>query len=194
LLNANAIDADSAINFESTTDNEIVYMIGLLEVSADSNEKKYHQFIAETLDKAGEQAIMTQMLDVLKQHQEDLVIYHWGHIEKTMYHKKIESRLAPKNITFNNMIEDVFKTHGIVIKNAYSFGLKSIVSAMIQNKQLSEEFAYGSLSDGLNTTITTMYYYGNKDRYTNEFDGIVTYNKNDVFVLYEIMKYLRSIS
>jgi hypothetical protein len=87
----------------------------------------------------------------------------------------------------------VFKDEPIVIKGCFDFKLKSIIKGLNDNELI--DFKYDSdVTNGMDAQIIAWNYYNNNEKYGQDFNNVLYYNKLDCLALYFIYKFLIRIS
>lgn len=131
----------------------------------------------------------------------DMILYHWGHAEKTILKHAMkrhpDAQFSQDKFLSSSLFDvlKVFNDEPIVVRGALNFSLKTIARAMQKNGLIKSGWENGlngleimlitrKISDQCSQTGTMMYD-------MPEFKKIIQYNEIDCKVLYEIIDYLR---
>lgn len=179
------------VNDPSLINNEyeFCYMIGVGYYK--KGKYSYKQFVAKNLTDKEEEKIFNSFYNFYKKqtNNKNANIYHWGHIEKSIFNKKNIKYGNKWDSIENNWVDflTIFKSEPIAIKGALKFGLKDIANAMHENKMIKTKWEDNM--DGLSSMIEAIKYYKNNDK--KIINRIKNYNQIDCKVIYEIVNYLR---
>ena len=119
---------------------------------------------------------------------DDATLYHWGHIEKTLWTRL----LNVYNIQFTNYnwvdMYSVFIHTPVAIKGCFDYGLKSIALQMASHGMIQS--IWTTSMNGTECATHAL------DSYTNNkcIDETILYNETDCRVLCEIISYFRNFT
>ena len=173
---------------DPTNDDEeiplIDYLIGIL-VRINS-EEKYIPFIARSTDK--EEEMLLEFLDFMKT-QQDYVIYHYHHYEKTHLTKMMEKyKIAEKTqkIVLDHLIDIHKVATDSVVFPTYGNGLKRIAPYVGFSWRHKDVSATESISIYLD-------YVKNPEENKTRFQKVIDYNEDDCVATRVIKDWLVSI-
>jgi len=149
---------------------QIDYLIGI--VVREKSEEKYISFTAKNTHL--EKEMLLEFLDFLKK-QEDYVIYHYHHYEKTHMTKmmeKYEIDNATQNLLLNNLIDIHKVATDSVVFPTYGNGLKQIAPYLGFTWRHKDVSATESISMYLE-------YVQDPEGKEKEFQKVIDYNKDD---------------
>jgi hypothetical protein len=180
--------------------NNYLFMIG---VGYYSSKWKYKVFVVNKLTFEEEERICLDFLEFIKsksKNSKHARCVHWGNAENAIWREMLEKHNELcnkwKSWSWKWMdLLDVFKIEPIVIKGAFSFGLKEIATAMYKYGYIASTWNKDNdCIDGQNAMVAV--HIANEKSSclseTSEIIDLVNYNKIDVIVLYEIITYLRN--
>jgi putative phage-type endonuclease len=169
-----------------------VFMIGVCQIV--NNKLKYTVFIANTIDQSEEERIFNEFHDYINSLKKPINVYHWGHIEQSIYRDIICRYKLPKlnnTLTWCDLLK-LFKQEPIVFRGMLNFSLKSVVKAMYKLKYIKTQYN-SDIIDGMTAMVLAYneYIKNNNVLQSDIMNKIVYYNKIDCTVLYDILSYLR---
>ena len=163
---------------------QIDYLIGILV--RENSEEKYISFTAKNTNL--EKEMLLEFLDFLKS-QEDYVIYHYHHYEKTHMSKmmdKYEIDNATQNLLLDNLIDIHKVATDSVVFPTYGNGLKQIAPYLGFSWRHKDVSATESISMYLE-------YVDNPEENKIKFQKIIDYNEDDCIATRVIKDWLASI-
>lgn len=175
------------LDFESITENEYIFMIG---VGYDHNDNwTYNQYILDDLTEEAEKQMLINFFNFLNEFN-NVKLFHWGNFEQSILEKKVKkyNLQACSNFILVDMLK-IFKEEPIVVRGALNFSLKSIARAMYNNKLI--ETTWCNSLDGLEVSCMAKKIYKDSLDF-NELDSISLYNEVDCKVLWEILNFMRN--
>ena len=189
----------NSLFMENSFPRQFVFMIGALFMfkDGDSYKMKFKYYIVDSLKDSEEERIFNDFLfDIRKfnfYNQKTVNLFHWGQIEKYLFDS------LNKQYKFNNKIDikfidinQIFKKHGIFIKGALNYGLKSIANAMYKNYLISNTWD-NEMDNGLDAMLEYYNYLKNNKKDDQIIRKIVKYNYLDVKITQEILNWLRNL-
>lgn len=200
---------DESVN---TRSGLFLFMIGVGWRLNDGKQShwKYKNFTTEIIDFVGNEeknnfiAFHEYISDIVKLNsaENNYIIYHWSHAEKTIYEKtmlKYEELWDDYDIFYNDWYDllDVFKDETVVIKGAFNFSLKSISRALFNQGYIKTVWEEDGITDGLNAMVKAVECSNdaqNRGIPMTELPimkKITQYNEVDCKVLLEILSFLR---
>lgn len=171
----------------SNADEEITlidYLIGILVRT--NSEEKYIPFIAKDTDH--EEEMLTEFLDYMKK-QEDYVIYHYHHYEKTHLSKmmeKYEIDIESRKLVLDHLIDIHKVATDSVVFPTYGNGLKQIAPYVGFSWRHKDVGATESISIYLD-------YANNPEENKDRFQKVIDYNEDDCVATRKIKDWLVSI-
>ncbi len=186
------------IDYETTFNNNInyIFMIGVGFI--ENNKWIFKNFYLEVLDDKSQLDLLNNFWifinEILLKHNKIKSRFiHWTKAEPANYKKLFKKY----NLPIKNFIDlyDVFINEPIIIKGAFSFGLKDISKALYNLNFISSSWTVDSLcSNGLDALYWSQMYYesNNKKEKCKIIKDIINYNEIDCKVLYEIILFLRN--
>ena len=163
---------------------QIDYLIGILV--RENSEEKYISFTAKNTHL--EKEMLLEFLDFLSD-QEDYVIYHYHHYEKTHMSKmmdKYEIDNATQNLLLDNLIDIHKVATDSVVFPTYGNGLKQIAPYLGFSWRHKDVSATESISMYLE-------YVDNPEENKIKFQKIIDYNEDDCIATRVIKDWLASI-
>ena len=163
---------------------QIDYLIGI--VVREKSEEKYISFTAKNTHL--EKEMLLEFLDFLKK-QEDYVIYHYHHYEKTHMTKmmeKYEIDNATQNLLLNNLIDIHKVATDSVVFPTYGNGLKQIAPYLGFTWRHKDVSATESISMYLE-------YVQDPEGKEKEFQKVIDYNEDDCIATRVIKDWLSDI-
>ena len=206
-------DFEIFIDFETTNcenlKNEIsydcncyIYCIGLYHKDykmVNNGKPIYKSFLIKKLNMESEVKILKDMgkylINLTNNNLDKIKLFHWAHIEKTLYNKCVNRYLLPK-LNFLDL-NKLFTNEPIVIKDCLNFKLKDVAKTMFKHNLIKTKWKDGQCSNGLDAMVLAQKIYKeHHDKSTNIANNnimkdIIEYNKADCQVLFEILDYLR---
>ena len=189
----------NSLFMENNCPRQFVFMIGALFVFKNGNnyKMKFKYYIVNSLNNHEEKRIFMDFLgDVRKfnfYNQKIVNLFHWGQIEKYLFDS------LNKQYKFNDKsdicfvdINQIFKKHGIFIKGALNYGLKSIANAMYKNSLISNTWD-NDMDNGLDAMLEYYNYLINDKKEDHIIRKIVKYNYLDVKITKDIFDWVRNL-
>lgn len=186
------------------TDYNIIYMIGVGHAS--DGEWVYRDFTVASCDSQEEKRIIREWIEYMYDVSGEVLgmaplqapIYHWSHIEMTMFNEKIKEHSVQGRISNWVDLCSVFTNCPIIPKGALGFGLKEVARAMYQNKLIESYWnAENPCSNGLESMVifknirNKATAEGKDIRQVPLLKDILNYNELDCKVMWEILEFLR---
>ena len=197
------VDFETLHNYDNNCN--VIFMIGCLSyyrVNKKSNRytRNFKTFTATNLN--GETEIINNWVMYMHNIQNKFCdinvqppIYHWSNAEPIVYKNYMEKYKIKNdkifNLNFCDLLE-VFKSEPIVIKGAFSYGLKEISRAMYTHGLINTIWDTKNISDGKIAMFEAWRYY-NGFAHDNTMIEIERYNYIDCKVLQEILEYIRKL-
>jgi flagellar biosynthesis regulator FlbT len=194
-------DVEFIVDFETITmeysNNKFrgIFMIGCMVIFKEENgiQQEFKQFVSEELTDEEEEKIVKEWIEYMeyfenKFQKKNFKIFHWGKAEQSIY-KQINSKFESKKLNFIDLL-DIFKTEPIIVKDAFSYGLKDIVKSLHKHgiiKQIWEEEM-----NGKEAMVQALEEYNTKQK-TKVMKLIEKYNYYDCKVIEEILNILRDM-
>jgi hypothetical protein len=185
----------------------LIYMIGVGYIDPDNKQWIYRDFTVSTCSVAEENRIirdwLNYMFDVSGNDRAKTLqapIYHWSHIEQTLFEKKQSQNPLIRELNVGNWIDlcKVFTDCPIVPKGALNFGLKEVARAMYDNKLIQSVWSTDNpCNNGLESMVIfkkirdAAQHEGKDIRQVPLLKDIVDYNELDCKVMCEILTFLR---
>ena len=194
------------VDFETTTlldGDKLLYLIGL-GVSV-NNQWEYYSFCIDVNREDSEKFLvlewMNKMNEIKNLHgiRQNIPTWHWSFAEKNILkyvvkkYPSIDSKINWKDL------QETFQEEQIVIKGAYNYKLKSIVSALSKYKFIKSSYdnllcenGMDAMVDGYNCYMSASRMNINIESYLQD-KNIIEYNRIDCYSLFEILEFLRSL-
>lgn len=221
ILNWKTLGNEIFVDFETMSDvfttfsdlpeqksSEMIFMIGVYWKNKENWE--YKNFICKSQSLDEEYRIMDEFNNFIKEKRNPKMWYwcaeksFWKRAKNRQYnYTKTISNLADKKLKLDRISNiwkvdqwfdmcQIFKQTPIVIKDCFKFGLKPISSAMRKHGLIKIKID-SNCSSGLTAMVEAWKCYKDFDDPVNcsVMKDIEKYNKFDVSVLYEILKYFR---
>ena len=173
-----------------------IFMIGCLVIFKDKDKvnQEFKQFVSTELNDEEEKRIVKEWIDYMESFEnkfktKNCKIFHWGKAEQIIY-KQVNNKLNFKSLNFVDLL-DIFKTEPIIIKDAFSYGLKDIVKSL--NKHGIIKDIWEEEMNGKEAMIQAMEEYNNKTHKSKTMKLIEKYNYYDCRVIIEILNILRNM-
>ena len=186
------------IDFETIIDKNDIGRIFMIGIGWEENYKwHFKNFIMKENTDMSEFEMICEFNHFIKDNFvcEPLFI-HWTHAEKSFYNNflKKHENSNKEGLNFFDLYK-LFYNNKIVVKGALNFSLKSIAKAMYSNKMIESNWDSDNLcSDGLTAMHMALTLYENEDDINSSImNSIANYNMIDCKVMWEILKYLRSL-
>jgi hypothetical protein len=190
------------------TDYNIIYMIGVGYEDPDTKEWVYRDFTVESCSSQEERRIMQEWIEYMYEvageplgmYPLQAPVYHWSHIEMTMFNEKIKEHPELQGYKIGNWVDlcKTFTNCPIIPKGALGFGLKEVARAMYQNKLIESLWnAENPCSNGLESMVIFKHIRdkaeteGKDIRQVPLMKDIIDYNELDCKVMWEILAFLR---
>ena len=176
-------DFNSLPSYKSSS---MIFMIGVGRII--KGKWTYEEFTCTSTTEEEELRIITEFNEyILKQNNPRL--FYWS-AEYNLWTQALD-RHSNLEWSYEYVwcdILKIFTEEQIVIKGAFSYGLKVIVSAM-KKHQLIETELESDCKNGLDAMVLAWNYYNEKD--DKVMNDIIKYNEFDCKALYDILTYLR---
>ena len=193
-------------DFEGVKEYEgsLIFSIGIGYIEPETRRWVYKDFTTDRLNLAEEERICREFMKYIYDESsfygvDNPVCYHWAHAEKSFW-KKTTSRFT-RPIGTPNWYDlcELFKNEPITVKGCLGFGLKTIATQMMEYGMIKSKWDKNELTCLSGTdAIVAVWEAENLSKKrgipltaTAEVKDIVEYNKIDVKVLQEILKYIR---
>ena len=191
--------------FNSKNESQIIFMIGVGFIDNDIFQYKVFRMNELTLD--DEKRILIEFKNFIDDKSKELDnndkynirFFHWSHAEQSMLENAFIRHPSILKYWGNHIdwidLCDIFTKEPIVVKGALCFKLKEIGNAMFSNGLINTYWDRGEMSDGLAAMTAGIQYYQKENKTEKDeqtFNSIIKYNKIDVQVLWDIVKYLRN--
>lgn len=160
---------------------DFIFLIGLFW----KNEYKY--FISETPDINGEKQIIMAFQNFLKENNIK-TLWFW-HAEEVLWKKSLKRNNLTNNIDVKwcDLLKLCKNIH-LCFKDCFGFSLKEIEKCMVKNNLIKSNDNQNVIINGLNAGVEAWQLYENQA--DQNFMDIIKYNKNDVKLLFEILKFI----
>jgi hypothetical protein len=196
------VDFETLYNFNNSSN--MIFMIGCIShyrVNKFTNRYRteFKCFVAKNLKQ--ETKIINEWISYMKkiQQQYGIVntlppIYHWSNAEPTIYKNYLQKNNYKEfnKLNFCDLLQ-VFKLEPIIIKGAFSYGLKDISKALYSHGMIKTTWDTKNISDGKVAMFEAWRYY-NGLVHQNTMEEIKRYNYIDCKVMQEIIEYLRNMT
>lgn len=161
---------------------EFVFMIGIGKLK--NRKWSFETLVADSLTEDSEKHILFQLQDIVGDNR----CIHWGNAEKRIWDTS-KQKYNLKNIEWVDLLQ-LFSTQSIAIQGAFDYGLKSIAKAMKELEYIKQGWDTCCQSGDAAGIIASEYYSGTSG--SQSMGDLKEYNKVDVVVMYQILKYLRN--
>lgn len=177
--------------------NGIIFMIGL--GWEENNIFKYKSFVAKSYNDVDELNIMNEMWDFINNkkiefNKNEIKFIHWSNAEVNFYNQFLNKN-HNYNYNLNNCLDlyKVFLNNNVIVKGALNFSLKTIASAMYNNKMITTKWD-NACNNGLDAMMQAYNLYKNNIDVSNNntMNNIIKYNMIDCKVMWDILLYLRN--
>jgi hypothetical protein len=176
--------------------NNIIFIVGLGWI--ENNKWKYKSFYLKQQTDECEYKMIMDMWDFIKIKKQklnktDIKFIHWSNAEINFYNKFLYKHPGKDIPNINSFdLHKLFLDNNIIVKGALNFSLKTVATAMYNNKMISTNWDKNGCSNGLQAMMAAYNLYKNKKNVTSkDLKDIIKYNKIDCKVLWEILLYLR---
>ena len=178
--------------------NDFIFMIGI--GWEENNKWMFKNFILTELTNECELTMMFNFWDFIKEKKKELQkneIYfiHWTQAEHTFYNKFLHKHNSLKfpSVIFYDLYQ-LFLDNNVVVNGALDFKLKHIAKAMYNNKLINSSWDITNpCASGLDAMYNAYKIYKTNDINNSIMSYIAQYNEIDCKVLWEILKYLRTL-
>lgn len=143
----------------------------------------FRSYIAYKLEDEGK--ILKEFIDYINSMEgKECVFFHWTHIEKSIFYKKIEcySLDVNKHIRWFDL-HKFFSDNSILVEGCYTYKLKDVAKNLYKNSVIKSKWS-GTLSDGLSAMTGYIKHLSEDDK--DLIKHITYYNMIDCKVLWEI--------
>ena len=176
--------------------NNVIFVVGLGWI--ENNKWKYKSFYLKHQTDENEYKMIMDMWEFIelkkqKLNKNDISFIHWSNAEINFYNKFLHKH-PDKNIPQLNSFDlhKLFLDNNIIVKGALNFSLKTVATAMYNNKMISTHWDKKGCVNGLQAMMIAYNLYKNKENVTSkDLKDIIKYNKIDCKVLWQILSYLR---
>lgn len=173
------------IDFETTADNEFLFLIGIYYFN--NNKYEYKYFLAQNI--LDEKQIVVSFINFLDNFDLPVCIC-WGNFEENLFTKKMKKYNIWKNIYWFDFC-DYFKKHQIFVKDCFNYKLKSVVNALSNNELIDISYKNSNIKDGFICSEDAFKHYYEKSDYF-KLNDIISYNELDCIVLQKILSVLKN--
>jgi len=199
---------DVVTDFEglpNTEDKSIIFMIGVGHKGSETDRWNYKSFCVNNISFLEERRICQEFSEYILSESKiykvkQPICIHWGHAESSHWDIAFDRHgefMPQPDWVWVDLLK-IFKKEPIVVKGSLGFGLKQISSALLENDCISSTWDSDSYClDGRDAMIGA--WKASKESKIRNIDmsetsyirAITTYNRIDVKVICEIVKYLR---
>lgn len=171
---------------------EGIFMIGCLAVIK-QDKTIFKQYTLKELNENDEKYIVNQWLQFMNNIETEYnvknsKIFHWGKAEQNIYNK-MKDKYCLNTINFIDLLS-VFNTEPVIIKDAFSYGLKDIVKSLHKHNIINE--IWEDDMNGKEAMIKAWQSYNGKDN--SIMKNIEKYNYYDCKVIVDILNVLRKMT
>lgn len=180
---------------------DYIFMIGI--GWEENNQWMFKNFILEELSNESELTMMNcfwDFIELKKQEHRCTESYfiHWTNAEVSFYNKFLNKHTISNFPTINFYdMHRLFLENNIVVNGSLDFKLKNVASAMHRNKLIQSHWDTSNpCANGLDAMYMAYIQYTTNtkiDRDNNIIIDIAKYNEIDCKVMWEILRYLRTI-
>ena len=195
-LNTDFVKSNN-VNIHNSETKILIYMIGIGYLK--NYVWYYKSFCIESATSENEKKIVKQFIDFVSK-MTNPRLFHWSQSEISSL-KKISKNNNDCFETFitNTQFVDLYKIftdQQIVVRGAYTYGLKSIGKALYKLNLVTTDWPNTKIDNGQNALFAGCKYYSdpNDEKNIKTFDEILKYNEIDCKMLHEILEFLRKIS
>ena len=171
-----------------------IFMIGI-GFENENGEFQHISFECEDYIPSEEARIITNLKNFIGDSYETR-LFHWGHVEQTLMNSALSRHPSIHWVNYDTIkwvdMCSVFTKAPIVVKGSLTFKLKDIAKAMYANGLISTKWESGELENGLIAMQEAITYY-HQDKNYKKMESIRRYNLIDCKVIWDIVKYLRTI-
>jgi len=188
------------VSYPNTDADDFVFMIGVWYNNAKYNTRqsgdwKYRSFLAQTPDRVSERKLLMDFKMWLHdKFGNDVTCWYW-YAEKFFWNNACNRCLIDPsylNVEFKDLYR-VVRDSELVIKGAFSFGLKDIAKALHKHSIIDTQLPQDSLvSDGMGAGLDAYMWYSDHSTPDSVMHAIRNYNRFDVKVLKDIIDFLRT--
>jgi hypothetical protein len=167
----------------------IVFLLGMGRIKL--GEWRYSHWLMSELSKREEKKIIKQWLShlaALAKNKKGVIVYHWGHYERTQLSKVIEDyKLTwPARVEWRDVCQFMVQSN-IAVRGSFSYKLKD-VAGVLSDLKLPDSCP----SNGLATTQQATKLYQEKKKVSKkDMKDIITYNELDCHYVEHILEKLR---
>ncbi len=182
---------------EAAKDSNCIFLIGVIAEDAQTGYTEYFSYVAESLDRKSELAIIDQMFAGIRKfmggQQEVVPLLHWGNAER---HMLTQSDFGGSCLSLSNCkLIDLcthMRTNQIVFPGQFGYGLKEVGTVMKRLNLISSGWDDADISNGMDAMVEAIRIYNseNKDQKDRFISKIIKYNYNDCKVMYDIVRNL----
>lgn len=176
-------DFNSLPSYKSSS---MIFMIGVGRIV--KGEWRYKEFTCKSTTEEEELRIITEFNNyIIKRNNPRL--FYWS-AEYNIWTQALDRHCKMEWLNKHLWCDllKLFKEEQIVIKGAFSYGLKTIVNVMKKHELIDTELE-SDCKNGLDAMVLTWNYYTDKD--DKVMKDIIKYNEFDCKALYDIINYLR---
>ena len=184
--------------------NGYIFMVGVGYFK--DSEFKFQNFRCKEYSREEEFRVISNFRDFIVNIREELDpeskypirFFHWVHVEKTLLENFFERNTIFKWENYSDIrwvdMCSVFTHSKIVVKGSLTFKLKDIARAMYNSGLIFTCWNEGSMSNGLSAMKDAIKYYFSDSQDESIMESIKEYNLIDCKVVWDIVRYLRSLN
>ena len=180
------------------TGNDFIFMIGI--GWEEENKWMFKNFILEELTNECELDMMVKFWDFIKEkkiehNKNETHFIHWTQAEHTFYNKFLNKHNYKFPTTVFYDMHRLFLDNNVAVNGSLDFKLKNIAKAMHKNKLIESSWDTDNpCANGLDAMYNAYNIYKNRQDINNStMQNIAQYNEIDCKVMWEILKYLRTL-
>ena len=181
------------------TGNDFIFMIGI--GWEENNKWMFKNFILEELTNECELIMMIKFWDFIKEkkvehNKNETYFIHWTQAEHTFYNKFLRKHRGytfPTTVFYD--MHRLFLENNVIVNGSLDFKLKNIAKAMRKNKLIESSWDTDNpCANGLDAMYHAYKIYKDSQDINNSMmSNIAQYNEIDCKVMWEILKYLRTL-
>jgi len=181
------------------TGNDFIFMIGI--GWEENNKWMFKNFILEELTNECELNMMIKFWDFIKEkktehNKNETYFIHWTQAEHTFYNKFLSKHIGytfPTTVFYD--MHRLFLENNVIVNGSLDFKLKNIAKAMHKNKLIKSSWDTDNpCANGLDAMYNAYKIYKDRlDVNNSMMVNIAQYNEIDCKVMWEILKYLRTL-
>ena len=181
------------------TGNDFIFMIGI--GWEENNKWMFKNFILEELTNECELNMMITFWNFIKEkkiehNKNETYFIHWTQAEHTFYNKFLSKHSGytfPTTVFYD--MHRLFLDNNVIVNGSLDFKLKNIAKAMHKNKLIESSWdSENPCANGLDAMYNAYKIYKDRlDVNNSMMSNIAQYNEIDCKVMWEILKYLRTL-